>query len=294
VARASACRAEARRGTHLRVRAATMTISDPRRHTFARTWTGGRVQLVLTAVLLSQAQGLAQTGPQPPCGSDPVPPYSAVGSPPGVKFWSQSDFGREWRPPACTGWTTAGFATLVTTAARFRYGGGAEGLLRRIGAISERAGMRYWSTTHQQWQTLIVSADALTRPQTADRRQDFTPAEMTPGKVLYLEQVDNLSGAAIYQMRIDEASADRLVFDVENVSTMHYFLVTLFHPGEMQSIYFLDRESDDVWRYYGIARTGPNSSRLSTGHAASSINRAVAFYRSLAGIPTDQEPPAAR
>jgi hypothetical protein len=62
----------------------------------------------------------------------------------------------------------------------------------------------------------------------------------------------------------------------------------------MQSISFLDRESDDVWRYYSIARTGPNSSRLSTGHAASSINRAVAFYRSLVGIPTDQEPPAAR
>jgi hypothetical protein len=62
----------------------------------------------------------------------------------------------------------------------------------------------------------------------------------------------------------------------------------------MQSIYFLDRESDGVWRYYSIARTGRNASRLAAGHAASSINRAVAFYRALAGIPTDQEPPAAR
>ena len=70
--------------------------------------------------------------------------------------------------------------------------------------------------------------------------------------------------------------------------------VTLFHPGEMQSVYFLDRESDNVWRYYSIARTGRNASRLATGHESSSINRAVAFYRSLAGIPTDQEPPAAR
>jgi hypothetical protein len=154
--------------------------------------------------------------------------------------------------------------------------------------------MRYWSTTHKQWQTLIVSAHASTGPQSGHRRQDFTSDEMTPGKVLYLDQADNLSGTAIYRMRIAEASADRLVFDVENVSIMRYFFLTLFEPGEMQSIYFLDRESDDVWRYYSIVRTGRNASRLATGHESSSINRAVAFYRSLAGIPTDQEPPAAR
>jgi len=167
-------------------------------------------------------------------------------------------------------------------------------LLRHIGAISELAGMRYWSTTHKQWQTLIVNAHALTGSQAGSRRQDFTLEEMKPGQVLYLEQVDNLSGKAIYRMHIAEASADRLVFEVENVSIMRYFVVTLFHPGEVQSIYFLDRESDNVWRYYSIARTGRNASRLATGHASSSINRAVAFYRSLAGIPTDQEPPAAR
>jgi hypothetical protein len=182
----------------------------------------------------------------------------------------------------------------MTTVARFRYTAGAESLLQRIGAISELAGMRYWSTTHKQWQTLIVSAHALTGPQPDQRRQDFTPDEMTPGKVLYLEQADNLSGAAIYRMHIAEASADRLVFDVENVSVMRYFFLTLFDPGEMQSIYFLDRESAGVWRYYSIVRTGRNASRLATGHDSSSINRAVAFYRSLVGIPTDQEPPAAR
>jgi len=187
-----------------------------------------------------------------------------------------------------------GFSTLITTVARFRYASGADGLLRHIGAVSELAGMRYWSTTHKRWQTLIVSAHALTGSQAGYRRQDFTPDEMQGGKVLYLEQADNLSGTAIYRMHIAEASADRLVFDIENVSVMRYFFATLFHPGDMQSIYFLDRESEDVWRYYSIARTGPNASRLAAGHESSSINRAVAFYRSLAGIPTDQEPPAAR
>jgi hypothetical protein len=245
-------------------------------------------------MLLCQARGYAQLGPQPPCGNRPVPPYPSLDAPPIVKFWSASDLGHDWRPPACTGWTGTGFATLVTTAARFRYTSESEGLLRHVGAISQLAGMRYGSTTHKQWQTLIVSANASTGLKSGHRRADFTPDEMTEGKVLYLEEVDNLSGKAVYRMHIDEASADRLVFDVENVSVMRYFLVTLFHPGEMQSVYFLDRESNNVWRYYSIARTGLNASRLSTGHEASSVNRAVAFYRSLAGIPTDQEPPAAR
>ena len=245
-------------------------------------------------MLLWQTHGYAQDGPQPPCGKEPVPPYPGLDHSPDVKFWSESDFGRGWRPPACTGWQDPGFSTLITTVARFRSTSGEEGLLRRVGAISELAGMRYWSTTHKQWQTLILSAYASTGSQLAKRRQDFSPAEMREGQVLYLQQVDNLSGKATYRMHIAEVSADRLVFDVQNVSVMRYFFVTLFHPGDVQSVYFLDRESDDIWRYYSIARTGRNASRLATGHEASSINRAVAFYRSLVGIPTDQEPPAAR
>jgi hypothetical protein len=91
-----------------------------------------------------------------------------------------------------------------------------------------------------------------------------------------------------------EAANDRLVFDVANVTLMKYLIIPLFHPGEMQSIYYLERESETVWRYYGMARTGKNASSLTVGHEASWINRAVAFYRHVAGIPLDQEPPAAR
>ena len=251
------------------------------------------IRFVLSAILLCQVNGYAQ-GPQPPCGSEPAPLYPALENSPIVKFWSAADFGAGWRPPACTSWAEPGFSTLITTVARFRHTSGAEGLLRHIAAISELARIRYWSTTHQRWQTLIVDAHALGGAQPGHRRPDFRSDELKQGEVLYLEQADNLSGMAIYRMHIAEASADRIVFDVQNVSTMHYYFVTLFHPGEMQSVYFLDRESDDVWRYYSIARTGRNASRLATGHESSSVNRAVAFYRALAGIPTDQEPPAAR
>jgi len=235
-----------------------------------------------------------QLGPQPPCGKEPIPPYLSLDDLANVKSWSKSDFGRDWKPPACTGWAEVGFTSLVTIAARFPHTSEAGGLLRHVGAISELAGMRYWSTTHKQWRTLIVDAYALTGSQSGQRRKDFTSDEMREGKVLYFEQVDNLSGKAIYRMHIVEASASRLVFDVENVSTMRYFFIPILHPGELQSMYFLDRESDNVWRYYSIMRTAKNANGLIAGNESSSLNRAVAFYRHLVGIPTAQEPPGAR
>ena len=235
-----------------------------------------------------------QLGPQPPCAKDPIPLYPGLDDSAIVKSWSESDLSRDWRPPACTGWSTAGFTRLVTIAARFRHTSEAEGLLRHMGAISELAGMRYWSTTHKQWQTLVVEAYALADLRPGQRRKDFTPDEMKQGEILYFEQVDNLSGKAIYRIHIAEASADRLVVDVENITTMRYLLIPILHPGEMQSIYFLDRESDNVWRYYSIMRIGKNANRLIAGNESSTVNRAVAFYRHLVGIPTGQEPPVAR
>ncbi len=63
----------------------------------------------------------ALSGPQPPCGKEPLPPYPGLDEPAIVKSWSKSEFRRDWRPPACTGWAALGFTTLVTTVARFRH-----------------------------------------------------------------------------------------------------------------------------------------------------------------------------
>ena len=95
-------------------------------------------------------------------------------------------------------------------------------------------------------------------------------------------------------MHIAEASPNRIVFDVENVTALRYLLIPMLHAREMQSIYFLDRESEDVWRFYSIVRTGKNANPLVAANESSAINRAAAFYRSIVGIPTDREPPAAR
>jgi hypothetical protein len=245
---------------------------------------------VVTRVVADQSQ----SGPQPPCRTEPIPAYPGLDDPAIVKSWSASNLGQDWKPPACTEWTTTGFTSLVTIAARFRYTTEAEGLLRQIGAVSELGGIRYWSTTHKRWQTLIVEAHALGDSQPGHRRKDFMPDEIKEGAVFYVEQVDNLSGKAIYRMRFAEVSANRIVYDVENASTMHYLLLPILHPGEIQSLYFLDRESKNIWRYYSIVRTGIHANRLIAGNESSSVNRAVAYYRHLVGIPTDQEPPAAR
>jgi hypothetical protein len=257
----------------------------------------GHAQISSAELRASAARAVVdelEAGPQPPCGTEPIPPYPRLADPAAVKSWSASELDRDWKPSQCTGWTAIGFTSLVSIAARFHHTSGAQGLLRDIGAISQLAGMRYWSSTHQRWQTLIKDAHALTDEQNGQRRTDFAPDEMKQGAMLYFEQVDNLTGRAIYRIHIAEASANRVVFDIENVTTMHYFLIPILHPGEMQSIYFLDRESENVWRYYSIVRTGKNANRLVAGNEKSSINRAVAFYRHIAGIPNDLEPPAAR
>jgi hypothetical protein len=252
------------------------------------------LSFALLALMIGQQNSYGQAGPAPPCGTDPIPDYPLATDSAIVKAWHKSDVGAGWSPPPCTGWAPSDFATLVTISARLRTASDAQDWLRRIGSISQLAGVRYWSTTRQRWRTLILDAYALPSAQSGQRRGDFQPGEMTEGKVLYFEQTDNLSGKATYSMRIVAASPDRIVVEIENVITIRYLLVPLFHPGDLQSIYFMDRESPDVWRFYSIVRTAIPTSRLLPGNESSAINRAVAFYRHMIGIPTDQEPPAAR
>lgn len=259
---------------------------------FYRRWPGAVPLIVFAGTLCVGTSSRADTMPQPPCGAATFPPYPDLESSPDVRAWARAESGRDWTPPACTGWTDPGFTTLVVTVGRFRHASGVEGLLRRIGAISELAGIRYWSTTHKRWQTLIVNAHALSDAAGDRRREDFSPGEMAAGKSLYFQQEDNLSGRAVYRMRIRSVSPGRLVFDTENSSAVRYMLMPIFRPGAMQTITFLDRESQDVWRYYCIMRTSRNASLLTRGSEASSINRALAYYRYLAGIPTDKEPPS--
>src|SRR5579863_3283398 len=138
-----------------------------------------RPVLILAAALCAGISPAADSGPQPPCGTKPFPPYpDAIGAP-AVKVWNGSD----WAAPPCTGWQASPYATLVATVARFRYTGGTEGLRRRIGAVSEMSGLLYWSSSHQKWQPLILDAYALTGAE-GGRRKDFAAEEIAAGRSL--------------------------------------------------------------------------------------------------------------
>jgi len=81
---------------------------------------------------------------------------------------------------------------------------------------------------------------------------------------------------------------------VENVTSIRLLLVTLFPPNGVQSVHILERQPDGGWGYYTLMRTRANSSFLTGSFSSSYVNRAVAFYRHIAGIPEDAEPAGAR
>ncbi|MGO9260492.1 MAG: DUF6675 family protein [Bryobacteraceae bacterium] len=249
--------------------------------------------LFITVLCCGNSIG-AESGPQTPCGAEPVPPFPPLEVSPTARIWNSNDLPAGWKPPACTGWAASDFPTIVAVAARFRFAASVDGLRRRIGAISETKGMFYWSTTQKRWQKLILDAHASPGPDGNQSRPDFSLDEIAEGQTLFFQQEDNLFGKAAYRMHIRSVSAGRLVFDVENAATIRYLTIPLFEPGQVQSIYYLEEESAGLWRYYGIARTSGKAAELMVGHEASAINRAVAFYRHLVGIPTDREPPASR
>ncbi len=154
--------------------------------------------------------------------------------------------------------------------------------------------MLYWSTTQKKWEKLVLDAHALAGPDGERSRADFSLEEISEGRTLFFQQEDNLFGTVPYRLHIRSISPGHVVFDVENAATIRYLMIPLFEPGQVQAVYYLEQEKPDVWRYYSLARTSGKAASLLPGHEASTINRAIAVYRHIAGIPGDQEPPAAR
>ncbi|HEX6013959.1 MAG TPA: DUF6675 family protein [Geminicoccaceae bacterium] len=252
--------------------------------------------LAVGAVLwLAPGTGAATDGLRPPCGDAPSPAYADLGSVPAVRVWTAGELGAAgWDPPACTGWRPLPFRVLVAAAGRFRHEGGVEDLLARFGAVSALATVKYWSVSDGRWESLVTRAAALAGPDVDQRRPDFRPAEMAGGADLFFAQDDNRStGEVVHRMRVREIGPARLVVEAENVGAVRYLLVPLAGPGDLQWVHFFERRSAAEWGYYGLARVGAGASSLLEGHRASYANRAVALFRHLAGLPTDQGPAAA-
>jgi hypothetical protein len=242
---------------------------------------------VAVALVLMPATRAAVTVPVP-CEAPGVA-YPAVGEAPEIRVHYYDELGPRWAPAACAGWKPANVAFLVVTAGKFHHSGGVEEIAVRLGKISDYNEIRYWSHTRQAWRPLMPEAFALSGPDPAEKRADFTAAEMLKGDPHYFWQ--SAAGKFAYRVQVREGDARRLVIEMENITGFQALFLPVFKPGDARILYFIEQEAGDVWRYYAlIAVSGPFAGILRSGHE-SFINRAGAIYRYFSGIPMTQDPP---
>lgn len=257
--------------------------------------TSGRALHLCWAVVLA-LPALAAEGPRPPCmavAGSPVPAFAVPGAPLIIGIWKGAALDNA-PPSECMPWTAWKPSLLVAVASSFFHKDDADVLLSRFAAVSALSRVRYWSITDQTWNRLVIRANALEGPDPARPRADFTAGELKSGHTLYYTQQDNRSSQpVVYNLHVVHQGPDRLVVDIENVTAVRFFLPTLFAPGTIHTRYYLVRLRSGVWGYYGLSGVREGTFPWTGGPVASYINRAVAMYRHLAGIPTDRAPPAA-
>jgi hypothetical protein len=250
----------------------------------------------LMVVVLALTVSAHAALPQPPCTLASVPAYPAPDAAPTIAIWHGSDLEEsKWQPPKCTGWSPSSRSKLIVAlAGSFRFNGPISQLLERVGAISTLRTVRYWSTTDKKWRPLANGASALADSNKSNRRADFSAADLIKNARLFYWEDDSRSGEIVYRLNILESTPDSAVIASENITAVRKFFVTLFKPGALQSTVFIQRLSTGLFGIYMLSRTDEGTSVLAAGHDSSYVNRAAAFYRQIAGIKTDQEPPAAK
>ncbi|MDA0239998.1 MAG: hypothetical protein O3A84_08225 [Proteobacteria bacterium] len=235
--------------------------------------------------------GNAQTPMLPviPCTGDVHPAYSAPGAPLNIHIVAGDALPDGW-----TGWKAGPAAIILAAAGRFRHTGDSALLAQRIAHISELKEVIYWSDSRDVWRRLFSDAWALTGPKKSLRRADFSDDDVQTGKTIhYYNEENNLVRGVVYQARVRERTDDRIVFESTNVTPLGLAIFDAVDSGAFQQLYYLERESSEIWRYYTLVRI-TEASLLARLSPKSFKNRAVAYYRFLAGIKMDKEPPAAR
>jgi hypothetical protein len=250
---------------------------------------------VLTSLLLIAATAAQAAGPLPPCAASPQPGYPEPNATPVFSIWHETDLKQgNWQPSACTGWANPSRTKLAIAFAGTFRAASMEAILSRLGAMSAMRAVKYWSTTDSKWRPLANDAFALTNADAKSRRADLAPAEFKKGETLYYWMDDTRFGAVTYRATVLDSSGDLAVIKSENVTPIRQFVFTIFEPGALQSVIFLQRLQPGVFGVYILTRTSDGASLLSNWHDSSYVNRSMALYRQLAGIRTDQEPPALR
>jgi hypothetical protein len=247
------------------------------------------------AVAISNAVALAGDRPaQPDCMSNGIQPvYAPLDAPPVVQA---TRIPGDDMPPAgarCFEKTDSA-ATWVTVASYVQTSNSLKGFIERLGSISTLSTVQYWSTTEQKWRPMVTSASAISSVNSRLPRADYSLTELTTGTDLYYSVTDSRSGHPVaYRLRVLQDQPTELLAETANVDAIRQWGITVYAADGLHTLYFLKKQSAGVWAYYSITRVLPHTF-LAAGHDKSVINRAIALYRHIVGLPTDAEPPAAR
>lgn len=249
--------------------------------------------LATVLILCAGVPAAAQEEPYPPCDGEPEPFHASLGEPPNLMVVTQEGF--VWDAPHCTGWGKGKYALLLAVSARFEHRGGVTALIGKLAAASQLAKVRYWSISRQAWRPLFGAAHALSQANPEARRTDFPPDRLVPGPVhhVWLEESGPVGGA-VFRIRVLDRSRHRLVVDIRNEHAVNPPLHPRIAAGAYRHLFFFDRERPGVWRYYGLSGLRGAGGSAITWIRSSYLNRTVALFRYLTGMPMEQEPPAAR
>lgn len=248
---------------------------------------------VLAAAGMLVALGAqAQALPVPPCGASAAEVYPAYGpldGPPATRHWRNVDLSVA---ATCLGGLRAKMEVAIALAGRFRSPLALEDMARRAGAISHTEGLRYWSVMDEAWRTLLSEAYAVRGAESEARRPDFSAAELLGGAPLYSLQRDTrTTGLNRYRLVGRRAGPNRLIVESANATPLRFLFVELYAPEALRVVHILDRAEPGVWAVYTVSAV--RGGTLEQDPRAV-INRAAAYYRYLAGVPSDRDPPLAR
>lgn len=244
------------------------------------------------------ADSVAQSNPVPPCAGVPVPAAADAGDSLEQLVWIEEEIPDDWSPPACTAWPAGPTTVLLAAAGRFTMSGDTDLLVSRLARISAWTGIVYWSSTRSEWRRLFEEAVALSRPDRNARRADFSERDLAQGSEFYYWlKEDNPTTGIVYQLTVHERTRDRLVFEIINLTAVRASLLLLgiriAAPEEFRQLYYVERETGQTWHYYSLVRLGRANSLAGTSEA-NYRNRAEAYFRYLARLKMDRDPPAAR
>lgn len=221
--------------------------------------------------------------PTPPCGTTPVPAYTAPGTSPSVVTGPGSGLPAALKTQSCVYWDARDMSLVVMLAGSFADRAGAKDILARFGAISRRAGMAWWSDADKKSEQMIAAASAVTDSGAETHRSDFSVAELADGAPHYFVQEEDAStGEVIYALRARELTAGRLVLTVENVSPIKNYFIRLFDPGDLRTTYYLDRLHPGIWGYYSLS--GVQESPTTGAQDKTAATQAIAMFRLIAGM----------